>query len=116
MRNYKRKRPRGWNKDRRMILAVRLRGEGMSLRQAARELGVSEGTIRNDLKRWQQANSNVVPLVRKSDAQSCPRGGEITHPDYAPRTTAEALGLPPGSKTVRQEWAERAAELLTDWR
>ncbi len=117
MRKYKRKRPGGWpNKDKRMILAVRLvREEGKSQRQAARVLGVSEGTVRNDLKRW-QANVNVVPLVRKSSAQNRPHGGEITHPDYAPRTTAEAMGIPPHPMTVREEWQARAVEVLNDWR
>ena len=118
MRKYRRKGPRPWrDKDRRMILAVRLRGEGMSLRQIGRELAVSEGTVRNDLARWQRTSSNVVPLVRKTGAQTRPAGGEITHPDFAPpQTTAEALGRPPGPRTVRDEQMARAAEVLSDWR
>jgi predicted transcriptional regulator len=119
MRTYKRKRPRQWaDKDKRMNLAVRLRAEGKSLRQIARELAVTEGTVRNDLKRWEAQQSavpaNVVPL-RKSSAQNSPSGGDITHPDYAadyaPRTTGEALGL-----TAKEEAMARAVALLTNRR
>jgi hypothetical protein len=92
VRTYKRKGPRPWrDKDKRMTAAVRLRAQGLSLRQIGKELAVSEGTVRNDLARWEREHpANVVPLVRKTDAQSRPAGGEIAHPDYAPRTTPEA--------------------------
>lgn len=85
VRQYKRKRPRPWrDKDKRMAAAVRLRAAGKSLREIGAALSISEGTVRNDLKRWDQiqAQQNVVPL-RKTGAQSRPAGGEITHPDYA---------------------------------
>jgi hypothetical protein len=136
VRTYKRKRPRQWrDKDKRMVAAVRLRTQGLSLRQIAKELAVSEGTVRNDLARWEfERPANVVPLVRKTTAQSCPGGGEITHPDYAPvaslndrrkdhldqpdgtpdaptRTTGEALGL-----TAKEEMMARAIASLTDRR
>lgn len=85
MRKYKRKRPRQWrNKDKRMAAAVRLRAEGKSNRQIGKELAVDERTVRRDLERWQQEHSNVVPLVRQSDAASCPAGGNLPHPDAAP--------------------------------
>lgn len=84
VRSYKRKRPRQWrDKGKRMDAAIRLRAEGKSLREIGAELAVSEGTVRNDLKRWRQEHPNVVPL-RKSSAQSCLAGGEIAQPDYAP--------------------------------
>jgi hypothetical protein len=84
MRNYKRKRSHQWrDKNKRMTAAVRLRAQGKSLRDIGKELAVSEGTVRNDLKRWRAEHPNVVPL-RKSGAQSYPAGGEITQPDYAP--------------------------------
>lgn len=85
-RTYQRKRPRQWrDKDKRMTAAMRLRDQGMSLRQIGKALAVSEGTVRNDLARWEREHpANVVPLVRKTTAQSSPAGGEITHPDYAP--------------------------------
>ena len=85
VRQYKRKRPRQWrDKDKRMAAVVRLRAQGKSLRGIGSALRVSEGTVRNDLKRWQQiqAQQNVIPL-RKTGAQSRPAGGEITQPDYA---------------------------------
>jgi predicted transcriptional regulator len=91
VRNYKRKGKTPWpDKGKRMAAAVRKRAEGKSLREIAKELGVTEGTVRNDLKRWQAERPNVVPL-RKSGAQSCPAGGEITHPDYAPGEPAPKL-------------------------
>ena len=86
MRTYKRKGKTPWpDKYKRMRAAARKRAEGKSLREIGRELGVSEGTVRNDLARWQREHpANVVPLVRKTTAESRPAGGEITHPDYAP--------------------------------
>jgi lambda repressor-like predicted transcriptional regulator len=111
MRHYKRKRPRQWrDKDKRMRAAARMRGEGMSLRQIGRELAVSEGTIRNDLARWERQHpANVVPLVRKTTAQSRPAGGEITHPDYAARATGEVMGL-----TAKEEAMARAIASMTN--
>jgi hypothetical protein len=94
MRNYKRKGKIPWrDKDKRMAAAVRKRGEGKSLRQIGTELAVSEGTVRNDLARWEREHpANVVPLVRKTSAQSCPAGGEITQPDYAPVAPVSMIG------------------------
>ena len=91
MRNYKRKGKTPWpDKDKRMAAAVRKQAEGKSNYQIAEELAVSEGTVRNDLKRWQAERPNVVPL-RKTSAQSYPAGGGITHPDYAPGDAAPPL-------------------------
>lgn len=84
MRTYKRKHAR--NPDKRMAAAVRLRTEGLSLRQIAKELACSEGTVRNDLARWARERPNVAALVRKTAAQNSPRGAEITQPDYAPES------------------------------
>lgn len=56
-------------RDKRMAAAVRLRTEGLSLRQIASQLEVSYQTISNDLARWdaQQPKlpANVLPLARK---------------------------------------------------
>ena len=79
MRKYKRKRnPRG-----RMLRAVELRAQGLSLRQIGRELACSEGTVRNDLARWECERANVTALARKTTAQNSPPGGENYAPDYA---------------------------------
>ena len=72
-RKYKRKRPR--NPDRRMAAAVRLRAQGLSLRQIAERLSCSHDTVWRDLARWDIAHeaSNVSDLpVRKS-----PPGGQF---------------------------------------
>lgn len=83
-------RKRWKNPDRRMAMAVEMRRRGMSLRQIGTELAVSEGTIRNDLTRWesqQEASSvacEVVPLrssVRNQGAQ--------LRSDYASEITQE---------------------------
>ncbi len=111
VRNYKRKRPRQWrDKDKRMRAAVRMRGEGMSLRQSAKELAVSYQTVSNDLARWdaQQASApaNVVSLSRKvsrSGVKSDPPGGRDLTPEIDTRTTGEVLGL-----TAKEEAMARA--------
>lgn len=67
MRNYKRKHTR--NPDKRMEAVVRLRAQGLSLRQIAAELACSHDTVWRDLGRWDAAHaaSNVSDLpVRKS--------------------------------------------------
>jgi len=75
VRKYKRKHAR--NPDRRMAAAVRLRAQGLSLRQIAAELGVkSPQTVANDLARWERERPNVAPLVSKTPVQSSPRRGE----------------------------------------
>ncbi len=99
-----------------MQLCVRLRAEGMSLRQAARMLDVSYETVRRDLARWDAANGNVVDLSQKRVKTYPARGRLVTPGCDTPRTTAEAMGVPPGAQTVRQEWGQRAAEILSDWR
>lgn len=92
MRNYKRKHASQWrDKDKRMTLAVQMRGQGMSLREIAKELAVDEKTVRNDLARWEQSRPNVVLLVRKTDAENCPAGGEIPRPDSAPEPAVTEL-------------------------
>lgn len=93
VRAYKRKRPRQWrDKDKRMAAAVRLRAEGKNNCQIAEELAVSEGTVRNDLKRWQALNpANVLPLARKSDSKSRPAGGNSTSRFYEPGGPVQGL-------------------------
>lgn len=70
--------PRG-----RMLRAVELRAAGKSLRQIGAELECSEGTVRNDLARWERERANVAPLVRKTAAQDSPPGGGNYAADYA---------------------------------
>lgn len=122
MRTYRRKRPRQWrDKDKRMTLAVRLRGEGKSLRQIAQELGVNHETVRNDLARWARTQEatpdNVVTLSRKASktgVESYPSGGEIRQPISTPRTTAEVMGVPDAApRTVKEEQMARAIDLLS---
>jgi hypothetical protein len=92
MRDYKRKRPRQWrDKDKRMCAAVRLRAEGMSLRQIGRELAVSEITVRRDLARWAAERPNVIPL-RHPAATSHPTGGNMSHSDVAPKALVSVIG------------------------
>jgi hypothetical protein len=117
VRTYKRKRPPQWrDKDKRMVLAARLRGEGMSLRGTAAELGVSYETVRRDLARWDTASGTVIDLSRRRVTSHPPAGRDVTPGRDRPRTTAEALGLPARPRTVREERLDRAAELLSDWR
>jgi Helix-turn-helix domain of resolvase len=115
VRKYKRKRPSGWpDKNRRMVLAVRLRAEGKSLRQIARELAVGVATVHRDLARWDEL-SNVVSLFQPG-VPARPQRGNLERLSGTPRTTAEAMGIPQGPMTVRQEWEFRAVEVLNDWR
>lgn len=67
----------------RMRRAVELRAAGLSLRKIAERLAVDEGTVRNDLKRWERERPNVTPL-RNLAAESRPHGGTFPHPDSAP--------------------------------
>lgn len=83
VRKYIPKRHPWADKNKRMARVAELRALGWSLRKIAAQLVVSEGTVRNDLKRWDRERSNVTPL-RNSDAQKCPTRGEVTQPDYAP--------------------------------
>jgi transposase len=61
-------------RDNRMNAAVRLRAQGMSLRNIAAELGVSHQTVSNDIARWQAEHPNVVQLSRSGVTNSPPRG------------------------------------------
>lgn len=58
MRTYKRKNT--LDRDRRMAVAVRLTGEGLSLRQAAARLSVSYQTVANDLARHREGSLNAA--------------------------------------------------------
>lgn len=82
MRKYTRKRPAQWrDKNKRMAAAVRLRADGMSLREIAKELAVSYQTIANDLARWERQRPNVV-LLSNSAVKSHPHAGQDLTPDF----------------------------------
>jgi transposase len=83
VRKYKRKHAR--NPDKRMAAAVRLRDEGLSLRQIGERLACSEITVRRDLARWQREHSNVTPL-RHSPATFTPPGGKDVAPECRTET------------------------------
>lgn len=78
-RTYKRKRPR--NPDKRMAAAVRLRTEGLSLRQIAERLAVHHRTVERDLARWDAERPNVLPLLSHSGVASLPPRGEKATPE-----------------------------------
>lgn len=64
VRQYK-PRPKRRDPDKRMLRAVELRAEGLSLRQVADRLGCHYTTVRNDLMRWDREHANVSPLLKK---------------------------------------------------
>lgn len=117
MRNYKRKRPQQWaDKDRRMTLAARLRGEGRSLREIGAELRISPATAMRDLRRWDEAQA-AAPAAAPANVfhlpvSTRPARGELKHPaetrGETPRTTGEVLGL-----SVREEQIARAVAYFT---
>lgn len=79
------------NKDRRMSRVVELRAEGLSLRAIAARLDISDGTVRNDLARWDREHPANVTELRKPAAQNCPNGGTFARPDYAPDATVTPI-------------------------
>ena len=89
MRNYKRKHASQWrDRDRRMTLAARMRGAGMSLREIARELAVGHQTVIRDLRRWDEiGGANVVHF----SGPSRPAGGNLDHPDGPPESAVTEL-------------------------
>lgn len=76
MRKYKRKHTR--NPDKRMEAAVRLRAQGLSLRQIGEELAVHHRTVERDLARWEQERPNVTLLSHPPVANSPRRGQKAT--------------------------------------
>ena len=77
MRNYKRK-PKRIDPDKRMIRAVELRAEGLSLRQIAERLLCSYQTAANDIARWQREHENVVPLSNTAVKNVAPGATDLT--------------------------------------
>lgn len=70
---------RHWrDKDRRAHRAADLRGHGLSLREIAAELVVSHETVRQDLRRWDAAHANVVPLSRTAVKNRPPADRNLT--------------------------------------
>jgi transposase len=79
MSKYKRKR---WgSKERRMEAAVRLRAEGLSLREIAKRLKVSHQTVANDL-----AASNCA-------VKNFPAGGRKLTTDLTPTPLPQVISL-----------------------
>jgi DNA invertase Pin-like site-specific DNA recombinase len=81
VRTYKRKRVGVWrNKDKRMAAAVRLRAEGLSLRQIADQLAIGLGTVHRDLARWEREHSNVTLLPFQNPVPTSPVRGALEQP------------------------------------
>jgi hypothetical protein len=79
MRTYKPKQPR--YPRGRMLRAVRLRGQGLSLRQSAAVLGVHHDTVWRDLRRWDKEAAERAKVTRLSDravGKTPPGGGNQT--------------------------------------
>lgn len=73
MRSYKPVKPKALRG--RMLRAVRLRAQGLSLRQIAAIQDVSHDTVWRDLRKWDAQHANVSDLtVRKTP----PGGGNLT--------------------------------------
>lgn len=64
----------------RMERAVRLRAEGLTLRQIAARLGCHYTTVRNDLLRWDQSGAAML----KTPVESRLPGDLIQQPDSTP--------------------------------
>lgn len=56
-------------KDKRMTRAVRLREQGLTIRQIAEQLGASIGTVQSDLKRWGSVPPKVTKVAFKNSVQ-----------------------------------------------
>jgi hypothetical protein len=81
VRTYRRKKL--LDPDRRMAVAVRLRAEGLSLRQVSARLYVSHQTVANDLARWEHVRSAMpLKIVRlsKPAVKNVPPGGRNLTP------------------------------------
>ncbi len=78
MRRYKPVRPKS-SRRARTGRAVRLRSDGMSLRQIAAEQGVSKDTVMRDLRAWDAAQAKVshlpVSKLPPGGGNETPRGG-----------------------------------------
>ncbi len=94
-----------------MALAVRMRGEGKSLREIATELAVDHHTIIRDLRRWEDRVSATGAKVVHFPGASRPAGGNLHQPVAPPATTGEVLGL-----TAKEEAMTRAIASLTNRR
>lgn len=77
MRNYKRK-PKRIDPGKRMIRAVELRAQGLSLRQIAGRLLCSYMTVKRDLERWDRDRQNVVPLSHPPVTSMTPGATDVT--------------------------------------
>ena len=85
MRTYKPRQPK--SRRGRMIRAAGMRGEGMSLRQIAAELGVSHDTAWRDLRRWDEENAKITNLSDRGVRKTPPGGGNLTAPSDSESAT-----------------------------
>lgn len=81
VRHYK-PRPKRRDPDKRMLRAVELRAEGLNNCQIAQRLLCSEGTVRNDLKRWAAQSENVTAITRKTSSQNVAPGATDYEANY----------------------------------
>jgi hypothetical protein len=88
VRHYKRK-PKRIDPDKRMIRAVELRAQGLSLRQIAERLLCTHPTVLADLRRWDCDHANVTPLAVNRDGKSVTPGAT----DLPPESTAEPANI-----------------------
>ncbi|HEY9524003.1 MAG TPA: hypothetical protein VIR33_12250 [Thermopolyspora sp.] len=63
-----------------MTRAAELRGQGLTMRAIAAELGVSVGTVHADLKRWDADHANVVSLRSDAAFKTAPGGAKLNTP------------------------------------
>lgn len=89
MRTYKPVKPKSGRRAR-TGRAVRLRSEGLSLRQIAAEQGVSKDTVMRDLRAWDAAQAKVSHLP----VSKTPPGGGNETPAGAADETPGARVMP----------------------
>lgn len=116
-------RKRWRNPDKRMAQAVELRGKGWSLRRIGTELAVSEGTIRNDLARWQREKDVLLDElegIAKGNVVRLRPAGQTSRP--APKTATPRGARPWWVPATRPRWDDpeyrmaRAGELRAEGR
>ena len=62
------------------MAAVRLRAEGLSLRQIGERLACDASTVLRDLRRWDREHANVTPLALQKPVANTPPRGDFATP------------------------------------